>query len=494
MFPRKARAAGMPMPLFLVLLMMGVWSTNPRDVSAADPAPKAAASVEGTWQGSITLPAAKLRLVLKIKRDGASGALSGTMDSIDQGARDLPINVLTFESGKLHLEMWAIDARYNAIMSEAGEEMSGTWTQGTSSLPLAFKRDAKVPVVLRPQEPVRPLPYREIEVTYDSAPGVKLAATLTLPQGKGPFPAVVLITGSGPQDRDESLSGHRPFYVLADYLTRRGIAVLRADDRGIGKSTGNFWATPSSEDFATDALAGVKFLAARDDIRRDRIGLVGHSEGGLVAPLAASRDDEAARRVSFLVLLAGPGVPLGDILVEQKRLILATQQVPADFIAADMAMQRRLIDIARTDSDTVHAATVMRTELANYIESLPEPARTQMKAQAEMQVQLMNSSWMRWMLAYDPAATLRRTKVPVLALFGSRDLQVPPAQNLPPVKAALDAAGNRQSQVLELPELNHLFQAASTGSPTEYSLIEETVNPKALQVVSEWIAARTGAQ
>jgi len=492
MFPRNFRAAGMPLPILFALWLM-IFSSQSHRASAAEPQPTPAASIEGVWQGTIVLPTAKLRLVLKVRRDAASGALGGTLDSIDQGARDLPIDVLTFQDGKLHLEMKAIGAHYEAELSVTGNELSGNWSQGPGSLPLSFKRDANVPVLNRPQEPMRPLPYPEIEVSYDSAPGVKLAATLTLPAGKGPFPAVVLITGSGPQDRDEALAGHRPFYVLADYLTRQGIAVLRADDRGAGKSTGNFWAS-TPVDFATDALAGVKFLAARTDIRKDQIGLIGHSEGGLIAPLAAARDDAQAKRIAFLVLLAGPGVPLADILDEQNRMVLAAQQVPENYIEADQVMQRQLFEIARTDSDTAHAATVMRTALEAYVNTLPEPTRTQMKAQVEMKVQLMNSSWMRWMLKYDPAATLRRTKIPVLALFAGRDLQVPAAQSRPPMQAALGIGGNKANRVIELPGLNHLFQAAATGAPAEYSHIEETLNPGALEIVGEWIVRRTGAE
>jgi len=491
MFPRKYRAAGMPLPMLFALWMMAIWSSGPHRATAADPQPTAPAGIEGVWQGSVSLPAAKLRLVLKVRRDAATGALGGTLDSIDQGARDLPIDVLSFEGGKLHLEMKNIGAKYDAQLTES-DELTGTWSQGPASLPLSFKRDANVPVVNRPQEPARPLPYQEIEVSYDSAPGVKLAATLTLPTGKGPFPAVLLVTGSGPQDRDEALAGHRPFYVLADYLTRRGVAVLRADDRGTGKSTGNFWAS-TSEDFATDALAGVKYLAARVDVRKGQIGLVGHSEGGLIAPLAAARGDVEAKRVAFLVLLAGPAVPLADILDAQNRAVLAAQQVPENYIEADQAMQRKLFDIARTDSDTAHAATEMRTALEAYVNTLPEPARTQMKAQVEVKVQLTNSAWMRWMLKYDPASTLRGTKIPVLALFASRDLQVPAGQNRPPMQAAL-ASGNKANQVIELAGLNHLFQAAATGAPTEYSLIEETMNPAALQTVGDWIARRTGTK
>jgi pimeloyl-ACP methyl ester carboxylesterase len=432
-----------------------------------------------------------LRLVIKIREE--AGALTGTLDSIDQGARDLPIETIRLEQARLTLELRSVGGRYEGDLAESGDEIAGTWSQGGGRLPLTLKRDANVPVVNRPQEPARPLPYREEHVVYHSAPGVRLAATLTLPVGNGPFPAVVLITGSGPQDRDESLAGHRPFYVLADALTRRGFAVLRADDRGVGQSTGDFWAVTSSEDFATDALAGVRFLAAREDIDRGAIGLVGHSEGGLVAPLAAARDAPEARALRFLVLLAGPGVPLGDVLVEQGRLILAARGVPASYVDADTQMLRRLIEIAKTE-DGERAATTMRTELAAYIATLPEPARAPMAAQLEQQVQQMNSPWMRWMLAYDPLPAIRSLDIPVLAVFGSRDLQVPPAQSKPPLESAVREAGHPASRVVELPGLNNLFQAAPTGAPSEYATIEETISSAALDLIGGWLVEQANAR
>lgn len=459
----------------------------PQRAAAQDAVP---AGVVGVWQGTLTLPTAQLRLVVKIREE--AGALTGTLDSVDQGARDLPIDTIRFADGELEFEMRAIGGRFAGKLG-AGGEIAGTWSQGGGSLPLTLRRDADVPVLARPQEPKPPLPYREEEVAYDSEPGVRLAATLTVPEGKGPFPAVVLITGSGPQDRDESLAGHRPFYVLADSLTRRGIAVLRADDRGVGRSTGNYFAVESSEAFATDALAGVRYLAGRKDIRADAIGLVGHSEGGLVAPLAATRDAPDARNVAFVVLLAGPGVPLGEILVEQNRLILGATGIPAAFIDADVKMLERLIEIARGEPDRERAAAAMRTALTDYAATLPETARTQITARLEPQVQQMNSGWMRWMLAYDPAPALRALDVPVLALFGGRDLQVPPAQSKPPLEAAVRAAGHPDSRVIELPGLNHLFQAATTGSPAEYSTIAETMSPAALDLIGGWISERVAA-
>jgi pimeloyl-ACP methyl ester carboxylesterase len=475
--------------------LMPAWLAAAAALFTAVPAtaqePASTSPVAGIWQGTLTVPTARLRLVVKLGEN--AGALTGTLDSIDQGARDLRMDTVRFESGRLTFELRMIGGRYEGTLAESGDEIAGTWSQGGGSLPLVLTRDANVPVVNRPQEPKRPLPYREEEVAYDSEPGVRLAATLTLPPGAGPFPAVVLITGSGPQDRDEALAGHRPFYVLADALTRRGFAVLRADDRGVGRSTGDFSGASSSEDFATDALAGVGLLAARADIRRDAIGLVGHSEGGLVAPLAAVRDVPEARELDFLVLLAGPGVPLGEILVEQSRLILAASGIPASYVDADAVPLRRLIEIAQTDQDFVRAATAMRAVLTTYAAQLPEAARVPLTAQIDQQVRQMNSPWMRWMLAYDPLPALRRLEIPVLALFGERDLQVPPAQSLAPLASAVRAAGHPASKVLQLPGLNHLFQAAGTGAPAEYSTIEETMSPAALELIGDWLLEQASA-
>jgi pimeloyl-ACP methyl ester carboxylesterase len=449
--------------------------------------------IAGIWQGALELPTgARLRLVVKLREEG--GALTGTMDSVDQGARDLRIDSVQLEDRRLRFTMNAISGRYEGELAASGDELVGTWSQGVNSLPLTLRRDSNLPVVARPQEPTRPLPYREEEVAYDSAPGVRLAATLTVPQGRGPFPAVVLITGSGPQDRDESIAGHRPFYVLADALTRRGIAVLRADDRGVGGSTGSVVGATTTEDFATDTLAGVRFLAARPDVRDDAIGLVGHSEGGLVAPLAATRAVPEAQTIDFLVLLAGPGVPLGDILAEQQRLILGAVGVPPAMMDANARVLEQLIAISLEEPDSDRAMAAMRALLTDQVATLyPEGVRQAATAQLESQVQQMSSAWMRWMLAYDPLPALRSLKIPVLALFGERDLQVPPAQSKAPLEAALQAAGHSASRVVELPRLNHLFQAAATGAPTEYATIEETMNAAALELIGRWIVERTTA-
>jgi pimeloyl-ACP methyl ester carboxylesterase len=463
-----------------------------QEPGASPPAPRPA-QIAGIWQGALELPTgARLRLVVNLREEG--GALTGTMDSVDQGARDLPIDSIQLTNRRLLFTMSAIGGRYEGELAASGDELVGTWSQGGGSLPLTLRRDANMPVIARPQEPTRPLPYREEEVAYDSTPGVRLAATLTLPQGVGPFPAVVLITGSGPQDRDESIAGHRPFYVLADALTRRGIAVLRADDRGVGGSTGSIAGAATTEDFATDALAGVRFLGARTDVRSDAIGLVGHSEGGLVAPLAATRAAPEAAGIQFLVLLAAPGVPLGDILAEQQRLILGALGVPQAMMDANARVLEQLIAIALEEPDRDRAMVAMRALLTDQSATLyPEGVRQAATAQLESQVQQLSSAWMRWLLAYDPLPALRSLEIPVLALFGERDLQVPPAQSKPPLESALRNAGHPGSRVVELPGLNHLFQAAATGSPAEYATIEETMNAAALELIGSWIVEQAAA-
>ena len=309
---------------------------------------------------------------------------------------------------------------------------------------------------------------------YDSVPGVTLSGTLTLPKAVVRAPAVLLISGSGPQDRDELVFGHRPFLVLADHLTRQGVAVLRMDDRGIGKSTGQF-ATATSEDFADDAAAGVSFLQKHARINPARIGLVGHSEGGLVAPLVATR----APGVAYLVLLAAPGVDGAAILIEQSARIGRAAGMSEEAITQNQGMQRKIFEIVRTEPDQAARLEKIKATLAG----LPAGA-------AESQARQASLPWFRFFLAHDPAAVLEKVKQPVLALTGSLDLQVPPTQNMPPIKAALERGGNRDVTI-DTPEgLNHLFQTAKTGALTEYSAIEETFAPAALERISTWIASR----
>jgi len=451
------------------------------------------AEIVGSWLGTLTVPGAELRIVFHIT-EGEDGTLSATMDSPDQGAKGIPVSEVVFAAGHLKLVSAAVNGEFEGDLAEDGSQIVGEWSQGGVVLPLTVSRtEEEVEGPPRPQEPEPPLPYDSEEVVYpNTLGGNELAGTLTLPRSAGPHPAVVLISGSGPQDRDETVMGHRPFLVLSDHLTRLGIAVLRFDDRGVGGSTGDF-AAATSEAFATDVLAGVDYLLRRDDIDNEKIGLIGHSEGGLVAPMAAVQSDA----VAFIVLMAGPAVTGEEIILEQSVLISrAAGRSEAD-IQDDLATNREVFQIVKEEADLVVAAGRLKDLLtARAAEMSPEEreqagiTEENLDTQIQAQIQQANTPWVRFFLTYDPAPTLAKVRIPVLAINGELDLQVPPNQNLPLMRQILEDSGNLDYTVEELPGLNHLFQTAVTGAPSEYVRIEETISPVALELMSQWILER----
>lgn len=462
---------------------------------------QAANSIVGTWQGVLDVGVAKLRLALKIKETG--GKLSATIDSLDQGANDIPVSLIAQDKSKVVLELQVINAKYEGELSADGGELKGVWSQGASpSLPLTFKRGEK-PVAAaarrRPQTPQPPFPYDAEEVSYQNKiDNVTLGATLTLPRhnnisgAKKPklVPAVLLITGSGAQDRDETLFGHKPFFVLADYLTRRGIAVLRVDDRGVGKSTGDF-AKATSEDFARDAAAGIEFLKNHTRINPKQIGIIGHSEGGMIAPMVAAANK---KDVAFIVLMAGTGVAGEEILYAQAALIAKASGESDENIKRTRALQENYFAVLKTEKDAATIESKLRAVAANYVASLSEAERKALPPAAiEATVKQLSSVWYRYFLIYDPRPTLRRVSVPVLAINGELDLQVPAKQNLSEIERALKAGGNRDVTIVELPRLNHLFQTSQTGAVQEYAQIEETISPDALKIIGDWIAKRVNS-
>ncbi|MGI8783133.1 MAG: alpha/beta hydrolase family protein [Acidobacteriota bacterium] len=443
----------------------------------------------GVWIGTLDA-GAKLRLVVRITA-GADGSLIGKLDSPDQGALGITIDSVTLKNKTLRFELKVIGGVFEGTLDEPGTEISGNWSQGGFSAPLVLKKTDGAPELNRPQEPQKPHPYDEEEVVYENAPArIRLAATLTLPRSAQPVTAVVLLTGSGAQDRDESVAGHRPFLVLSDYLTRKGIAVLRADDRGVGGSTGKV-STSTSEDFASDALAGVAYLKTRKEIDPKRIGLVGHSEGGLVAPLAAGRSDD----VAFVVLMAGPGLPGEDILLLQSKLIFAAVGLNQDLVAKSLELNAQVYSILRKEQDPVAAEKALRELWKTSSATFSETEKTLLgfsDAIWEAQIKQVLSPWFRYFLSYDPRPALSKVRCPILAIIGERDLQVPAKQNLAAIESALKEAGHKSYAIRELPGLNHLFQTAKTGAPTEYAQITETISPAVLELIGNWILEKTG--
>jgi pimeloyl-ACP methyl ester carboxylesterase len=431
----------------------------------------------GAWEGTLKVGAIQLRVVAKLKKTGDK--YTATLDSPDQGAKDIPVDEAKLDGDKVTLKLPKIMASYEGKL--AGDKITGTWSQGAGSLPLELVKTAHPAAVApKPQEPKPPLPYEAIDVTVDNAKAsVKLACTLTEPRKKGPFAAAVLITGSGAQDRDEALMGHRPFLVLADALTRKGIAVLRCDDRGFAKSTGDIQKA-TTYDFTDDALAEVAFLRTRPEIDKAHVGLVGHSEGGLIAPIAASKSKD----VAFIVMLAGTGLPGEDILYLQSAKLLKAEGKSDDEINRDTEMSKKAFAILKAEKDDA----VITKKLHALWEAMPEAEKKKpenSETQLNTKIKTALSPWFRVFLTLDPRPFLQQVKVPVLAINGERDLQVPPKENLPAIAAALK--GNPDVTVKELPELNHLFQHCKTGRPSEYGRIDETFSPDALELVGDWI-------
>lgn len=456
-------------------------------LAAALPAQQPAADAGrflGNWMGTLVTPAARLRLALTVTRD-SSGKLAGALTSLDQGNFKIPA-VVTTHGDTLIATMASVQASYSAVISAAGDSLRGTFTQGMP-LPLAMGRVAALPMPARPQEPKPPFPYRTEDVNFVSVPGVRLAGTISIPRGAGPFPAVVMVTGSGAQNRDEELLGHKPFLVIADYLARHGIASLRYDDRGFAGSTGKF-AAATSADFANDAQAAVAFLRKQPGIAANRVGILGHSEGGLVAPIVAARDPD----VAFIVLLAGPGVPGDSILLMQEELIAKAAGAPQAAIDTNIAVNERLFAAVKAARDSADAVARVNAIVDRMVASVPADEQASARARLDAAAKQVLSPWMRYFLSYDPRPTLRRVHVPVLALDGSLDLQVPPHQDLAAIDTALKQGGNRDYRVELLPGLNHLFQPAKTGSPSEYASIEETFSPAALAIIADWINAHAG--
>ncbi len=442
----------------------------------------------GNWQGTLAVSGMELRIVFHISLT-ADGALTATMDSPDQGAKGIPISKASFEAGHLLLEVSSIGGVYEGSLEADREHITGEWQQSGLRLPLNLEKTEKPAEVRRPQEPKPPYPYQEEEVSYpNAAAGIILAGTLTLPKTTNPVPAVVLVSGSGPQDRDETIMGHRPFRVLADFLTREGIAVLRFDDRGVGKSGGDF-KTATMEDFVGDVLAGIEYLKTRKEIDTHRIGVIGHSEGGWIAPEIAVR----SKNVAFIILMAAPGIPGEELLIQQSKAIMLASGMDPALIDKGTKSTQNMFEVIKSESDNKLAEEKLRQLHHTFWESLSEGEKEAYRNFGgsdelfEARLPILLSPWFRELLTYDPFPYLEKITCPVLAINGDKDLQVPSGPNLSRIEAALKKGGNSHYVVRELAGVNHLFQTAETGLPAEYAKIEETISPLALKIIGNWI-------
>jgi pimeloyl-ACP methyl ester carboxylesterase len=451
--------------------------------TASKAATDAVSRVEGVWQGALETSGVRLRLQLHVSHDDKK-QLVAALDSPDQGINGLPATKVTEKEANFHFEIPLVNGTYEGVLNSTHNTITGSWTQSGNPKKLIFKRSDKLLDLRRPQDPAKPYPYQEEEVIFsNSKESVSLSATLTLPPGKGPFPAAILICGSGPHDRDESIAGHHPFLVIADHLTRKGFAVLRYDKRGIGKSTGDY-ASATTESFATDAESAIAYLKSRPEIDARKIGLIGHSEGGEIAPMIAARSND----VAWIVLLAGPAVKGETLVLRQSELIERTAGVDEPQIQASLTFDLHVYALVREEKDPV----ALKGKIDDLIQSTGI-TDSMAPAALKQQINMVTSPWFRFFLDYDPLPVLQKTKCPVLALSGEKDLQVPVKDNLPLIHQALTDGGNKDFETVELPGLNHLFQHCQSGSPTEYGAIEETFSPDALDRITAWLQKHTAS-
>lgn len=461
--------------LFLFsLILISSFKTNAQDIT-------------GIWNGELKIPTGQLKVVIHIKQSGTG--LSATMDSPNQNAFGIPVTNITFENLKLHFDI------SGAIVYEGelqADTIKGIFKQNGYSFPLNLSKGAgEQKEILRPQEPKKPFPYLSEDITFENKKdNLILSGTLTLPEKGENFPAVVLIAGSGPQNRDEEVFGHKPFLVLSDYLTKNGIAVLRFDKRGIGKSTGDY-KRATTLDFASDVESAVKYLDTRKEINKKKIGLIGHSEGGAIAPIVALN---AKSNISFIVLMAAPGIQGDKLLLLQAEKIEKSNRVSDTDLQKLEIFNKATYDIVKNSKDSEFLKNNLSEYVKNNFNNLPEFVTSGGMNAEEQIINQLTSPWVKYFIKYNPAPVLQKVKCPVLAINGEKDLQVPAKVDLAAIKNALEKGGNKNVTIKELPNLNHLFQECKTCTIAEYATIEQTISPTALLIIKDWIIKQTNKE
>ena len=442
-----------------------------------------AQDITGPWSGIIQVQGIKLRLVFNVTKNDTG--YTSTMDSPDQNVKGIPVTSTRFANSVIKFEVPSAGIEYTGTLNKEGT-FAGEFKQMGKVLSLNLSKGVKEKEVkVRPQDPVKPYPYYTEEVTFENTMDkVTLAGTLSLPKQDGNFPVVVLITGSGAQNRDEELVGHKPFLILADYLTRNGIGVLRYDDRGTAESKGVF-GTATTADFARDVEAAVTYLKTRKEVNKKEIGLIGHSEGGIIAPMVAAKDKD----IRFIVLLAGTGIRGKELLVLQSELIGRASGESEKEIQKDKQSNEEACDLVLKAKDTETLKKELSALFKKTLDENPEakPKNVSETDYINAEVDQLANPWYQYFIKYNPSPILKDVKCPVLALNGAKDLQVPAKVNLEAIKNGLEKGGNTKVTTMELPGLNHLFQECTTGSPKEYAKIEQTMSPVALAEISKWI-------
>lgn len=440
----------------------------------------------GRWEGKpSSIP---MRLVFHVVKT-ADGQFNASFDSPDQGIKGIKASHIRLTSDSIYIEASQFQLKFAGTIAD-DSLINGQLSQGIS-IPLNLKKVKGIAEIIRPQTPKPPFPYKSENILYTNADRtLTYGATITIPEGKGPFPAVLLLTGSGDQDRDEQILNHRPFAVIADHLTRNGFVVLRVDDRSVGQTTGKPGGT--TKDFADDAQVSFEYLLNRNEVDKKKAGLLGHSEGGMIAQiLGADRKD-----IAFIIMLAGPGTKIIDLMVDQNKAILSKTGLPQQSLSAYLDLYRNIATVIAS-SDSAAASVKAREVLSTWI-TQTDPGivvsttgiqdNTSRETFAKNLIDQLNKPWFRYFLQYDPSVNLKKISASVLALNGDKDIQVIAGTNLPAIEAALkDRKNNAPYRIMELPGLNHLFQQCTSCTVNEYGILEQTIFPGVLDIITEWM-------
>jgi len=440
-------------------------------------------SLPGSWLGNIAVQGVEIRMIFNIKINERD-SLIVTADSPDQGAKNIPMGPVLINGETINIKAPLLLGEYKGVLVN-DTTLKGTWSQRGITFPLTITKLQGQFSLNRPQEPKSPFPYKSEDVTFtNNKSNIILAGTFTTPGGDGPFKAAILITGSGGQNRNEEIQGHKPFLVISDWLTRNGIAVLRVDDRGVGKSQGSqFGAT--SADFATDVEAAFEYLKTQKNINPKAIGLIGHSEGGLIAPMVASTHPA----IAFIISLSGPGVTGQQIIIRQSEDLSRISGIPEKNIKKTSEINKKLYAVLRKEKDNKKAEKKILSLYSEILQEENIPSESIEKEVSNLKATFGESkyTWYRYFLFTDAATFWKKVKCPVLAMNGEKDLQVSAIENLPAIEKAVKSNGNKYVTTVKLPDLNHLFQHSQTGLLSEYGKIEETFSPEALKIMSDWI-------
>ncbi len=441
------------------------------------------------FEGTIKTEQTDILIWLCIENENTD-SVKTYIDVPEQGAFNIKIDSINIDENILFFKIKSLATSFSGSFSDDKKTVTGIWNQSNREFDLVLTSVKNKPKVNRPQEPHEPFSYESKEVFFENKSAkIKLAGTLTLPENSWKAPAVILVTGSGPQNRNSELLGHKSFLVLADYFTRNGIAVLRYDERGQGKSEGKF-ASATTLDFAEDAKSAYQYLKNNKAIDSKKIGIIGHSEGGIVAAILASQ----LKDLAFIVSLAGPGTSGEQILYQQTELIMLAKGDSKRQIKKDIRFISKIYAIAKSDASYKQAVLKIRKvykRKSRFKTKNQSKAANLSKTNRELTIRQVLTPWFRKFLVLDPSEYLQKTHCPALVLIGSKDLQVPANPNLMEIEKALNKAGNKNFEIKEIENLNHLFQNCDTGSPTEYFKIEETFSEDVMKLIAKWIHTNT---